>query len=118
MLSLSKPVVSFVEPYERTLQVVNTLSNPDSFFEWFFNPYPSTSSGRTDWKGVLQTRLLRQAQDRQGKRIEKRASDKHLSSHSERSKADSGKKSAFIPVFPPPRRRKTGCSQPLHGKGA
>jgi hypothetical protein len=52
VLSLSK--------HERTLQAVNTLSNPDSFFEWFFNPYPSTS-------------FLRQAQDRQGERIEKQA---------------------------------------------
>ncbi|MDR2507099.1 MAG: hypothetical protein LBD67_03755 [Candidatus Accumulibacter sp.] len=45
MLSLSK--------YERTLQVVNTLSKPDSFFESFFNPYPSINS-------------LRQAQDGAG----------------------------------------------------
>jgi hypothetical protein len=39
------------------------FSNPDSFFESFFNPNPSTS-------------FLRQAQDRQGERIEKQASDK------------------------------------------
>ncbi|MDR2506420.1 MAG: hypothetical protein LBD67_00255 [Candidatus Accumulibacter sp.] len=35
MLSLSK--------YERTLEAVNDLSNPDSFFKSFFNPYPSTT---------------------------------------------------------------------------
>ncbi|MDR2506483.1 MAG: hypothetical protein LBD67_00570 [Candidatus Accumulibacter sp.] len=35
MLSLSKQ--------ERTLKVVNTLSKPDSFFEWFFNPCSSTT---------------------------------------------------------------------------
>ncbi|MDR2507221.1 MAG: hypothetical protein LBD67_04405 [Candidatus Accumulibacter sp.] len=49
MLSLSK--------YERTLHLSS--------------PYPSTSSGRTDWKGAL-----RQAQDRRGERIEKRAFDR------------------------------------------
>ncbi|MDR2506414.1 MAG: hypothetical protein LBD67_00225 [Candidatus Accumulibacter sp.] len=42
------PFVLSLSKYERTLQVTNTLSNPDSFFESFFNPYPSTSSGRTD----------------------------------------------------------------------
>ncbi|MDR2508191.1 MAG: hypothetical protein LBD67_09420 [Candidatus Accumulibacter sp.] len=46
MLSLSK--------YERTLQAVSTLSNPDSFFESFSNPYPSTT-------------FLRQAQDGAGR---------------------------------------------------
>ncbi|MDR2506406.1 MAG: hypothetical protein LBD67_00185 [Candidatus Accumulibacter sp.] len=35
MLSLSK--------YERTLQIMNGFFNPDSFFEWFFNPYPLTA---------------------------------------------------------------------------
>ncbi|MDR2507052.1 MAG: hypothetical protein LBD67_03520 [Candidatus Accumulibacter sp.] len=33
MLSLSK--------YERTLLIMNDFSNPDSFFESFFNPYLS-----------------------------------------------------------------------------
>ncbi|MDR2507887.1 MAG: hypothetical protein LBD67_07845 [Candidatus Accumulibacter sp.] len=46
MLSLSK--------YERVLQIMNGFSNPDSFFESFFNPYPSTS-------------FLRQAQDGAGR---------------------------------------------------
>ncbi|MDR2508469.1 MAG: hypothetical protein LBD67_10890 [Candidatus Accumulibacter sp.] len=55
MLSLSK--------YEQALRGVNELSSPDSFFEWFSNPYPST-------------RFLRQAQDRWGERIGKPAFDK------------------------------------------
>ncbi|MDR2506434.1 MAG: hypothetical protein LBD67_00325 [Candidatus Accumulibacter sp.] len=46
MLSLSK--------HERTLQIMNGFFNPDSFFEWFFNPHPSTS-------------FLRQAQDGAGR---------------------------------------------------
>ncbi|MDR2507054.1 MAG: hypothetical protein LBD67_03530 [Candidatus Accumulibacter sp.] len=35
------PFVLSLSKQERTLQVVNTLSNPDSFFESFFNPYLS-----------------------------------------------------------------------------
>ncbi|MDR2507293.1 MAG: hypothetical protein LBD67_04765 [Candidatus Accumulibacter sp.] len=70
--------------YERTLWGVNGLSNPLALslpkhrqrlspfvlslskYERtppLSSPYPSTSSGRTDWKGVLRTKLLRQAQD-------------------------------------------------------
>ncbi|MDR2506705.1 MAG: hypothetical protein LBD67_01705 [Candidatus Accumulibacter sp.] len=60
MLSLSK--------YERTLQGVNERSNPHSFFESFFNPYPSTS-------------FLRQAQDRQGERDWKNPSALNLLKH-------------------------------------
>ncbi|MDR2507638.1 MAG: hypothetical protein LBD67_06545 [Candidatus Accumulibacter sp.] len=40
------PFVLSLSKYERALQAVNTLSNPDSFFELFFNPYPSTRSGQ------------------------------------------------------------------------
>ncbi|MDR2507476.1 MAG: hypothetical protein LBD67_05705 [Candidatus Accumulibacter sp.] len=43
------PFVLSLSKHERTL----SLSSPDSFYEWFFNPYPST-------------RFLRQAQDSQG----------------------------------------------------
>ncbi|MDR2507193.1 MAG: hypothetical protein LBD67_04265 [Candidatus Accumulibacter sp.] len=42
------PFVLSLSKYERTLKLLNTLSNPDSFFESFFNPHPSTGSGRTD----------------------------------------------------------------------
>ncbi|MDR2508449.1 MAG: hypothetical protein LBD67_10785 [Candidatus Accumulibacter sp.] len=56
MLSLSK--------YERTLQIMKGFSSPDSFFESFFNPYPST-------------RFLRQAQDRQGERTGNGVSGNH-----------------------------------------
>ncbi|MDR2507142.1 MAG: hypothetical protein LBD67_03980 [Candidatus Accumulibacter sp.] len=38
------PFVLSLSKYERALR----LSNPDSFFESFFNPYPSINSGRTD----------------------------------------------------------------------
>ncbi|MDR2506782.1 MAG: hypothetical protein LBD67_02130 [Candidatus Accumulibacter sp.] len=66
MLSLSK--------YERTLQIMNGFSNPDSFFESFFNPYPSTSflrqaqdgAGRTDWKGVLRQASFDRLRTEQG----------------------------------------------------
>ncbi|MDR2507297.1 MAG: hypothetical protein LBD67_04785, partial [Candidatus Accumulibacter sp.] len=44
------PFVLSLSKYERTLRAVNALPDPDSFFESFFNPYPSTS-------------FLRQAQD-------------------------------------------------------
>ncbi|MDR2507053.1 MAG: hypothetical protein LBD67_03525 [Candidatus Accumulibacter sp.] len=55
MLSLSK--------YERTLRLSS--------------PYPSTSSGRTDWKGILRQvsfDRLRTEQDRQDERIGKEVS--------------------------------------------
>ncbi|MDR2507590.1 MAG: hypothetical protein LBD67_06305 [Candidatus Accumulibacter sp.] len=48
------PFVLSLSKYERTLRAVNDLSSPDSFFESFFNPYPSTS-------------FLRQAQDGAGR---------------------------------------------------
>ncbi|MDR2507866.1 MAG: hypothetical protein LBD67_07740 [Candidatus Accumulibacter sp.] len=48
------PFVLSLSKYERTLQIMNDFSNPDSFFESFFNPYPSTS-------------FLRQAQDGAGR---------------------------------------------------
>ncbi|MDR2506867.1 MAG: hypothetical protein LBD67_02570, partial [Candidatus Accumulibacter sp.] len=47
------PFVLSLSKYERTLWTVNALPDPDSFFESFFNPYPSTS-------------FLRQAQDGAG----------------------------------------------------
>ncbi|MDR2507257.1 MAG: hypothetical protein LBD67_04585 [Candidatus Accumulibacter sp.] len=51
------PFVLSLSKYERTLQIMNDFSNPDSFFESFFNPYPSINSGRTDWKVVLRQHL-------------------------------------------------------------
>jgi hypothetical protein len=42
------PFVLSLSKYERTLQIMNGFFKPDSFFEWFFNPYPSINSGRTD----------------------------------------------------------------------
>ncbi|MDR2507623.1 MAG: hypothetical protein LBD67_06470 [Candidatus Accumulibacter sp.] len=60
------PFVLSLSKQERTLQVVNTLSNPDSFFESFFNPYPSTGflrqaqdgAGRTDFKFLTCTLII------------------------------------------------------------
>ncbi|MDR2507051.1 MAG: hypothetical protein LBD67_03515 [Candidatus Accumulibacter sp.] len=52
MLSLSK--------YERTLRLSS--------------PYPSTSSGRTDWKGVLRQVSFDRPRTGQGERIGKQAS--------------------------------------------
>ncbi|MDR2507648.1 MAG: hypothetical protein LBD67_06600 [Candidatus Accumulibacter sp.] len=36
------PFVLSLSKYERTLQIMSDFSNPDSFFESFFNPYLST----------------------------------------------------------------------------
>ncbi|MDR2506943.1 MAG: hypothetical protein LBD67_02965 [Candidatus Accumulibacter sp.] len=50
-------------------------------FPAFSSPYPSTSSGRTDWKRRSSTYFLRQAQDRQNERMGKTPSALSLLNH-------------------------------------
>ncbi|MDR2507323.1 MAG: hypothetical protein LBD67_04920 [Candidatus Accumulibacter sp.] len=82
------PFVLSLSKQERTLKAVNGLFNPHSFFESFFNPYPST-------------RFLRQAQDRQGERTGKALFDVLPSIHSGRGRTNgaSGLKTRLWQTF-------------------